>query len=151
MRFQTPQFIEVEDKIFGPLTLRQFIYLAGSAGVAFMFYTFLPTLIAFALIMPVAAVGLMLAFYKINNKPFINTVEAAFKYIIASKLYVWKKLPAKLKKGAYEKKDISAPDALNIPRLSESRLKEIAWSLDVHDINEERQHSSDLHKREQIR
>src|SRR3989344_2665997 len=37
MEYQVPQFIEVEDKIIGPLTLKQFIYLAGEAG--FSYYT----------------------------------------------------------------------------------------------------------------
>ena len=32
MRFQVPQFIEIESKIFGPLTFKQFIYLAGGGG-----------------------------------------------------------------------------------------------------------------------
>lgn len=35
MQFQVPQFIEVEDKIFGPLTFKQFVYIAG--GVALMY------------------------------------------------------------------------------------------------------------------
>ena len=30
MQFQVPQFIETEDKIVGPFTLRQFIYVAGA-------------------------------------------------------------------------------------------------------------------------
>jgi hypothetical protein len=46
MRFQVPQFIEVEDKIFGPLTVKQFIYLAGGAGLVFILYHFLPTWIS---------------------------------------------------------------------------------------------------------
>ena len=33
MQFQVPQFIETEDKVVGPLTLRQFMYIAG-AGAA---------------------------------------------------------------------------------------------------------------------
>jgi len=32
MRFEVPQFIEVEDKIFGPFTWKQFIYLMGGEG-----------------------------------------------------------------------------------------------------------------------
>ena len=27
MQYQVPQFIEVEDKIFGPLTFKQFLYI----------------------------------------------------------------------------------------------------------------------------
>ena len=42
MQFQVPQFIEIEDKIFGPLTFKQFIYLAGGGGLCFLLYTILP-------------------------------------------------------------------------------------------------------------
>ena len=42
MRFEVPQFIEVEDKIFGPFTWKQFIYLAGGAGAAVTLYLMLP-------------------------------------------------------------------------------------------------------------
>ena len=33
MQFQVPQFIETEDKIVGPLTLKQFGYIGGAATV----------------------------------------------------------------------------------------------------------------------
>ena len=46
MRFQVPQFIEVEDKIFGPLTLKQFIYLAGAGGLVFVLWRVLPLFVA---------------------------------------------------------------------------------------------------------
>jgi len=55
MRFQVPQFIEIESKIFGPLTFKQFIYLAGGAGLSFLFYAFLPFFIAVIFIAPVGA------------------------------------------------------------------------------------------------
>ena len=38
MRFLVPQFIEVEDKLFGPLSFRQFVYLVGSIGFAGALY-----------------------------------------------------------------------------------------------------------------
>ena len=40
MQFQTPQFIETENKIIGPLTLKQFFYLAVGFGVSFTFFLF---------------------------------------------------------------------------------------------------------------
>ena len=131
MQFQVPQFIEVEDKIFGPLTLKQFIYLAGGAGICFTLYTLLPIFIAVILIAPVAGLAGALAFYKINNKPFILVLEAGFKYFFNSKLYIWKKEPKK-KKGAI-KKEPDIIKQLNVPKLSESKLKELGWSLDVQD------------------
>ena len=38
MQFQVPQFIDVENKIIGPLSLRQFLYLAGAGLISFMLF-----------------------------------------------------------------------------------------------------------------
>ena len=91
MRFQVPQFIEIESKIFGPLTFKQFIYLAGGAGTSFLIYTALPFFIAVMFIVPVAAFVIALAFYKVNNRPFIKVTESALRYFTAPKIYIWKK------------------------------------------------------------
>jgi len=131
MRFQVPQFIEVEDKIFGPLTLKQFIYLLGGAGLSFIVYNFVGNIIISAVfIIPIMAFALALAFYKINNKPFINVVEAAFTYFFANKLYIWKKVDkAPVAKRAIAA-DGSSPD-FYVPKLSDSKLKDLTWSLDI--------------------
>ena len=79
MRFQVPQFIEVEDKLFGPLTFKQFIYVAGGVGLCVILFIFLPTFLAILLSLPIGAFSAALAFFKINDKPFINVVEAFVK------------------------------------------------------------------------
>ena len=91
MKFQVPQFIEVESKIFGPFTFKQFIYLAGGAGMSFLVFSILPFFLAVIVVAPIAALTLALAFYKVNNRPFIKIMESFFKYTIADKLYIWKK------------------------------------------------------------
>lgn len=129
MRFQVPQFIEVEDKIFGPLTLKQFIYLLGGAGISFIIYSFVGNLIISAiLILPVIGFVLALAFYKINNKPFINVVEAAFNYYIGNKLYIWKHVEKPI--VAKEQTTETVSD-FYVPKLSDSKLKDLTWSLDI--------------------
>lgn len=128
MQFQIPQFIEVEDKIFGPLTFKQFIYLVGGGGISFVTYSILPFFLAVLFIIPVVALSLALAFYKINNKPFIGVLEAAFKYALGSKLYIWKKSD----RAAVHKEEMSAAQNLYVPKISDSKLKDLSWSLDVH-------------------
>lgn len=127
MKFQVPQFIEIEDKIIGPLTFKQFIYLAGGGGLSFLFFRIMPLLIAILLIAPTIILSLALAFYKVNNKPFIDIVEAFFKYTIAKKLYIWKKIPPK----GVPSQAPSLHEQLNVPLLSESKLKNMQWSLSV--------------------
>lgn len=91
MRFEVPQFIEVEDKIFGPFTWKQFIYLAGGAGIALVLYLSVP-LIVFALIgIPIAALAGFLAFHQVNNRPFAQFLESLFSYFTNNKLYLWRK------------------------------------------------------------
>lgn len=130
MQYQVPQFIEVEDKIFGKLTLKQFIYLAGGAGLSFLIYKFLPSLIFSIIpIIIIMAFSVALAFYKINNKPFIFMVESAFKYFISAKLYIWKKQDKKIeKKGNEEEKSYAS---VMVPKISDSKLKDLTWSLDI--------------------
>jgi hypothetical protein len=132
MRFQVPQFIEVEDKIFGKITLKQFIYLAGGGGLCFAIFRFLPSLLYSGIpILLIATFSLALAFYKINNKPFIYIVEAAFKYFFASKLYIWKKQEVIKKDDSEEKKDAKQYASIMVPKISDSKLKDLTWSLDI--------------------
>jgi hypothetical protein len=136
MRYQVPQFIEVEDKIFGPLTLKQFIYLAGGGGLCLVFLTLLPLWLAIPLALPVVALSLALAFYEVNGRPFISAIEHAFLYFFGSKLYLWKQKTSVATQTMPQNQPASAPGApLVVPKLSESRLRDLAWSLNIKDRN----------------
>lgn len=130
MKYQVPQFIEVEDKIFGPLTFKQFIYLAGGASVCFLAYRLLPLFIALFIIIPMASLSIALAFYKVNNRPFIVVMESALNYLIKEKLYIWKK---EVKKAEEKKKEDSSAADFLVPKLSQSKLKDLTWSLDINE------------------
>ncbi len=129
MRYQVPQFIEVEDRIFGPLTLKQFIYLTGGAGLSFTLWRFLPLFIAFIFIIPVISLSIGLAFYKVNNRPLLTTIEYGISYFFGKKLYLWeasKRVPKKAKNIKSTKDSV-----ISVPKLSENKLKDLAWSLDI--------------------
>jgi hypothetical protein len=128
MRFQIPQFIDVEDKIFGPFTLKQFIYLAGGASVAVIAVLSLGTFWGLMVSSPIVVLALALAFYKINNRPFIYTLESAFKYGIKDKLYIWNK---KEEESSKTKSASGKYSSLVVPNLSSSKLKDMNWELDV--------------------
>lgn len=133
MRFQVPQFIEVEDKIFGPLTLKQFIYLAGGAGLSFLVYAFLDNVLLAAIpIIFIMSISGAFAFYKINNKSFVSIVESAFKYYIGSKLFIWKKEDKPVQKAERSPlADAKRYASVMVPKISDSKLKDLTWSLDI--------------------
>ena len=132
MRFQVPQFIDIEDKIFGPFTFLQFAFLIGGGGIIFVLYKLLPLWIGIFLILPMAGLTICLVFVKINSKPFIYYLEAAFNYLISSKLYVWKQ--RLIKKNDKQDIEVPTPTSIsNVPMLSDNKLKDLSWSLDIQD------------------
>jgi hypothetical protein len=133
MRYQVPQFIEVEDKIFGPFTFKQFIYMAGGAGLCFIAYRALPLLWAILVMVPAGGFAAALAFYKPNNRPFISAIESAFNYLITQKLYIWKKVDKKIEPKSITEVLEAAKSSVSVPKLSESHLKDLAWSLDINE------------------
>ena len=131
MQFQVPQFIEVEDKIFGPLTIKQFLYLAGGAGACVAIFIYVPIkFFAVLIIIPVAAFALALAFYKMNNKPFVDTVQSAFYYFFGDKLYLWKKAEKKPVQQLADQIE-KAKSLVSVPKMAGSKLKDLTWSLDI--------------------
>ncbi|MHB1330638.1 MAG: PrgI family protein [Minisyncoccota bacterium] len=129
MRFQVPQFIEVEDKIFGPLTFKQFIYVAGAIGICVVIFTLLPRFIALLVSTPIAMLGAALAFFKVNERPFVLMIEDFLKFHIGSKLYIWKK-DNKQNKNVEMVKD-KPLEQLYVPKLSGSKLRDLTFELDV--------------------
>ena len=132
MRFEVPQFIDVEDKIFGPLTFKQSIYLAGGAGLAYVSYKLTP--FPFSILLPLifAGLGLLLAFYKINSRTFIEVAQAFTAYQIKGKLYIWKRAP-----------NTATPEPVKVPeppkpeqstkRFDEKTITDLAQNLDILD------------------
>jgi hypothetical protein len=133
MQYQVPQFIEVEDKIFGQLTLKQFVYLAGGAGLSFVVYRILGSFIFAAIpIILIMSFSALLAWKKSYGRfPFIYMVEAAFKYFFSSKLYIWRKVDRPVQKEAREAQDAAGYASLMVPKISDSKLKDLTWSLDI--------------------
>ena len=134
MQFQVPQFIEVEDKIFGPLTFKQFVYVAGGAGACYVLWRILPVYAAVPLILGTGALAAALAFMKYNGLPFIHALEHGFYFLMKTKLYLWSNKTAQIKKDVRDdeaEKRFLGKSPAYVPKLSDSKLHELAWSLDI--------------------
>ena len=75
MQYQVPQFIEIEDKIFGPLTFKQFLYVGGGAAIGFIMYSALPKILAIVFGAPIVGFFMAAAFYQVNGRPFLVYID----------------------------------------------------------------------------
>jgi len=131
MQFKVPQFIDIEDKLFGPFTFRQFVYMVGGGGMVFVIYKVLPLWLAIIPMLLVGGLAALLVFYRINNKPFAYYLQAGISYAISSKLYLWKqRLVKSTDKNEVDNIKITSK-ASNLPMMTENKLKDLSWSLDV--------------------
>lgn len=91
MQFQVPQFIEVENKIIGPLTLKQFIYLAAAGILSFIFYFIFEIWLWFMLTAFFGAIAVSLAFIKYNGQPLPQIAFAAFSFFWKPRFFLWQR------------------------------------------------------------
>ena len=126
-QFVVPQFIDAEDKIFGPVTARQFIILmvAGLTDFAlFKLLSFVPFLIV---AIPILCLAGLIAFVKINGQAFHYFFLNLLQTLKKPKLRVWQKVyrDAELKEFMSAK---PPPPILHVTRkefTATSRLQEL--------------------------
>lgn len=132
MQFAVPQFTEVEDRLIGSLTLKQFLVLLGTGGIVLFFWSILgPTFIFFILALPVAVVGIASALGRYNGRPMFAYLVPFAAFLSSTRIMVFKREAAvmtvsksQLKKDS--KKEVSAESL----EPAESRLKKLAYLLD---------------------
>lgn len=112
MQFQVPQFIETEDKILGPLSLRQFIYLSLSIGASLLLYAifnfWIWLLFSAVLVGGTAAVLLV----KVNGRSFGVIALRAIEFYWQPQTYVW------------------MPDQPNMPKTQETVKQASGFSME---------------------
>ena len=90
-RYVVPQFIDVEDKILGPLTVRQFLLMLTSVFLGFLAYkVFDFTLFLFVAVVDVVIFGAF-AFYKVNGQPLHYFVLNALQTYRRAHTRIWDK------------------------------------------------------------
>jgi len=137
MRFEVPQFIEIEDKIFGPFTWRQFIYLVGGVGFAVVLFLVANFFIFLIIGVPIGGLGVLLAFYQVNNRPFSNYLESIVGYTRKSKLYIWKKTGTGIYHGQPEKPEEQFSSVSSVPSTNKNNLNSLSRQLELKAIQKE--------------
>lgn len=82
-KFVVPQFIDNEDKILGPITVRQFLICLGATFIMFIEYKILAFSYFIGAVVLTGGLAAVFAFLKINGQPFhiffVNFLETMFR------------------------------------------------------------------------
>lgn len=128
-QFVVPQFLDVEAKIIGPITARQFSILLATLLAEFIVYRiFLSLLPLIAVGVPVLATGLVFAFGKVNGQPFHFIVLNMIQTLRKPHIRVWDKILSDGELRDRLKKEVipPPPPPIRKARLEKSRLSELS-------------------------
>ena len=132
MQFPVPQFIDVEDTVVGPLTVKQAVILGAGAMIVFISASALLAINAIIISVPTVIICLALAFYKPNGRPLYVFIANYFSYVFRPKLYIWRRDPqGVLIKRAIRKDTLKDNMSAEYKIISRNRLQELAWVLDT--------------------
>jgi hypothetical protein len=119
-QFTIPQFIDVEDKIFGPITARQFIILISSAGPIFLCYKIFDIALFALMTFFIGGSALIFAFVKINGQAFHYFVLNIAQTVRKPSRRLWYKSYTNESLRNYIKEDIA-----ELKRLKEGNVEKV--------------------------
>lgn len=132
MRFVTPQFIDIEPKIIGPITARQFIIIVIGGGLIFISYKIFD-LTVFILITLLFLLPLVLAFafLNVNGRPFHFFILSFIQTSRRPGLRIWRKEILVVKELELKKEKKESEQIMVRKRLPASKLSQIALQVDT--------------------
>jgi hypothetical protein len=137
-RFVVPQFIEVEDKIFGPVTVRQFIIILVDFGLVFLFYKIFDFALFLITGLPLLGLGFIAAFLKINGQSFHYFLLNLLQTLRRPGLKIWDKslTLSEVKALMTTVEEVKPPEIPVKPPLESSRLSELSLVVNTGGVYE---------------
>lgn len=88
-QYKVPQNLDMQDRIVGPLTMYQFLYLVIGFMVVYAIFRSGSILLFILVGLPIALLALALAFIKINDQPFLKFLLSLLGFLIKPKISIW--------------------------------------------------------------
>ena len=132
-QFVVPQFIDVEDKIFGPITTRQFIILLSAGLLLFIVFKLADIALFIFLAALIGGATLVLAFVKINGQPFHYFLLNIVQTVRRPSRRIWYKsfskaeLAESIKSGKIEMVEA----VKEVPRVYYNRLRDLSLTVNT--------------------
>ena len=90
MQYKVPQNIDLEDKIVGPFTMVQFVYLLVGSALVYVLLTALTiNYFSIALVSPIALLTIALTFVKVQDQPFSKFLLNIVRFLTRPRRRLW--------------------------------------------------------------
>ena len=132
-QFVVPQFIDVEDKIFGPVTTRQFLIVLVAGLILFICFKLADISLFIFLTAVIGGSALVIAFVKINGQAFHYFLLNIVQTVRRPSLRIWNKLYTNTQLQEYIKmgKVAVVEEAVPVKRISYNRIRDLSLTVNT--------------------
>ena len=132
-QFTVPQFIDVEDKVFGPITVRQFVIILFCGVLSVLAYRLFDLILFIIISFAIFIIGGIVAFLRVNGRPFHYFVLNVIQTVKKPKLRLWNNQRSKTKAelGAPAPVPVKEKPTPHKPRYGASKLAEVSLVVDT--------------------
>lgn len=128
MMTSVPQFIDVEDKVAGPLTWKQLGWMIALGTVLFLLYTIFSGIFFYLIAVPVVILFVALAFFRPNGMAFPQFLFYSLTFLFRPKVSVWER---PIHRARFQKEEpIVNQKVTNVKRASAEDFSELAKRVD---------------------
>ena len=130
-QYKVPQDVEAEDKLIGPLSLRQFIYVVIGIAWAGLMWLLLNKFIVIMilLILPITGFFLLLGFGRRQEQSFETYFLAVIKFLVEPRIRIWDK---DLSQDELIKHTEKPVEIIPSKTLNRGSLNQLALIMDTH-------------------
>ncbi len=127
-----PQYIDVEDKVAGPLTWKHIGWIFAGGVLAFVAWATLDHITFVIVAIPIALITAAMAFYRPNGVSMVEFIGYGFGYIFRPKRYTWQQEIEKIK--VKNKEPIKISSSSREKKLTADDIASLAQTLDSHGV-----------------
>jgi hypothetical protein len=131
MQFTIPQFIDVEAKIIGPITVRQFIIILAGFFLGALSYKIFDFSLFLTVAVIIFIIIIMFGFAKIHGRPFHYFVINFIQTLKKARLRIWNNTLVMASKEEEEVKKVLEIYQAPPKQYSVSRLAELSLMVDT--------------------
>jgi hypothetical protein len=131
MLIGVPQFIDIEDKIAGPLTAKHLFWMFGMGATVLVMWFILEAATFWVAVFPVGGIFIAFAFYRPYNQTLAELLMHSISFVFRPKIYVWKRIPEPFHPTVSKKENSPKTRTLQEQIIPEAQIVELAKLLDT--------------------
>jgi len=137
---KVPKYIDIEDKVIGPLTLKQFAYVGGAAAFGTLLKVLAPFPIFLIGSVILGSLAVALAFLRVNEQSFLRFLFAFFQYSMNPRKYLWGKTDQGVKfttASPQRRAHISPAVQAKTATFTATKIRRLAEQLEMEEVTKQ--------------